>query len=396
MNLARTDHSGGHRETARAPDDSPQLSFHCARTLSGQQRARWAELAATVPWAHYRQHPDWGEIERRDGTGGARLPVYFWAEREGTVCLTAIGVRRTLPIPGRVFWQFDKGPVFNDVDVLDGWLPWMVARVKRESARLRLAPPVPLPDGGDDVETLLEQHNFTRRRLLGGWSTLVLSLEPEEEAIHAGFRPATQRAIRKSRRLGIEVSAHDTPFGWSVLADLQAELAQRSPVSSVTREDIARISAGWLQGGTGGTVLLACHEEEPLAAALLVVYQGTAYLPMIPSSRRSRELPASHLLVWEAIRLAKALGCTKFDFEGYGLTARPGSSVWGINQFKRGFASLDRLTKCVAVHEQIGSPLIVAAASTLRSAERNARARLHDAAGQLRSSPGHARPQEKG
>lgn len=343
--------------------------FFCAPSLDHAQIERWREFADRAPWAHYRQDPDWAGVERRDGRAGARRPFFFWAERGGSVCLTALGIRRSLPVPGRAFWEFDKGPTFVDVEALDEWLPWLLARLGRQAARLRMAPPAPLCDTGDDVETALERHGFQRRRVLGGWATLVGNICPEEDQILRTFRPATQRSIRKSLRLGIEISVEDEPAGWAVLAGLEAELARWAPVSPACPAKIERISRLWLKNGAGGTVLVARHQGEPLAAALLVMHRGTAHLPMIPSSHRQRELPATHLLVWEAMRWAKGHGCKAFDFAGYSLVAQPGDALWGINQFKRGFASVDAIRKSVAIHERVHSPLLTASARAIREAQ---------------------------
>jgi lipid II:glycine glycyltransferase (peptidoglycan interpeptide bridge formation enzyme) len=140
-------------------------------------------------------------------------------------------------------------------------------------------------------------------------------------------------------------------------------------VSKVSANEIAIISRQWLADSAGGTILVARHGGEPLAAALVIVYRDTAYLPMIPSSRPRSVIPASHLLVWEAMRWAKRRGCKTFDLGGYSLVARPGDSLWGINQFKRGFASVDHMSKAVAIHERVFSPAIVASAKTLRKSQ---------------------------
>ena len=297
---------------------------------------------------------------------GSRQPIFFWAERDGAICLTALGVRRRLPVPGRVFWEFKKGPTVLDSGVLDQWLGWLVGALGREVARLHVEPAVPLDEGGDDVETLLERHGFVRRRVMGTWATLLVDIGPDEEDILASFRPATQRSIRKSRRLGIEVCSEDTPEGWSVLSALETDLSRRTPVNPVDRETIAQISRHWLADASGGTILIPRRDGMPLAAALVIVYGQRAHLPMIPSSHRHRKLPASHLLVWEAMRWAKARGCTTFDLEGYSLMAQPGDSLWGVNQFKRGFAPIDQLSKSVAIHERVFSPAVVAAAQNVR------------------------------
>ena len=85
-------------------------------------------------------------------------------------------------------------------------------------------------------------------------------------------------------------------------------MAKRAPVRQIDEEELEVISRGWLRDGQGGTILVARHDEEPLAAALVIVYGEKAYLPLTPSSSRHRELPASHLLVMEAIRWAKEPG----------------------------------------------------------------------------------------
>jgi len=352
---------------------SAATRFHVAPSLDRPTVDRWREFADHVPWAHYRQDPAWAEIERRDHAGATRRPCFFWAERDGSVCLTALGLRRSLPVPGRAFWEFEKGPTFHDVEALDEWLPWLLARLGGEAACLRMAPPVPLPEAGDDVETVLERHGLTRRRMLGGWATLVADLSRDEDQILRTFRSATQRSIKKSLRLGIEVSVQDSPPGWAALSALETELARWAPVSRVQPVEVERISRLWLRDGSGGTIMVARHQGEPLAAALVIKHGHTAHLPMIPSSRHHRELPASHLLVWEAMRWAKLHGCTAFDFAGYSLVAQPGDALWGINQFKRGFVTADAVHRCVAIHERVRSPLLAVSARAIRDAQ----ARLH-------------------
>jgi len=343
--------------------------FYASASLDPAMVGRWREFAEGVPWAHYRQDPTWAEIERGDPEAAAPQPYFFWAERDGSLRLTAVGLRRRLPVPGRVFWEFPRGPTFQDLEVLDEWLPWLLVRLGHETARLHVSPPVPLHAAGDDAETLLERHGFVRHRTLGGWATLVVDISRAEDQILRSFRSATQRAIKKSLRLGIEVTEEDGPSGWTTLSALETELARWTPVDPVTPEEVGRISRHWLRGGAGGTVMVARHQGEPLAAALLIEHHGTAHLPLIPSSRRQRELPATHLLVWEAIRWARGHGCDALDFSGYSLVAQPGEALWGINQFKRGFADLEQLQKSVAIHELVRSPLIVASARAIRDAQ---------------------------
>jgi peptidoglycan pentaglycine glycine transferase (the first glycine) len=340
------------------------VSFVAPR-LAEAQLARWREFAAQVPAAHYLQDPAWAEIERR-GTGlHARRPYYFWCERGGEVCLTAVGVERRLPIPGRVFWEFDNGPTVLDPDVLDEWLSWLLATVGRGTARLSVQPAAALDAVGDGFETILDARGFVRRRSAGIWSTLVVDLDRPDDEILASFRARYRSKIRQSAKLGIEVACEDDPRGWSALAALDAEMAARTPLRPIDAGAVEAISRRWCAGGSGGTVLVARHEGEALAAVLVIVYRATAHMRMMPSSRR-KKVSTSHLLLWEAMRWAKSQGCTEFDLDGYSLAARPGDALWGINEFKRGFAPDQPPRTLVAVHERVLSPLIVGSAATVR------------------------------
>lgn len=344
-------------------------AFFYSPWLEPDVRARWQRHAEQVPWTHYLADPDWAEVERSGQGRTARRPFFFWGEQDGEVCLTALGVRRQLPIPGRSFWEFSKGPTFLDGEVFDHWLGWLDGVLAHDAARIRVAPPLPLDGGGDAVESTLERHGYVRHRLFGTWATLCIDLSLSEEALLASFRSSTRQEIRKCLRLGVAVQPEDTAEGQAILCDLQRAMRERAPVETASPDLLARISRYWLRGGSGGTVLIAREGNQPLAAALVIIYRERAHLRMLPSARNpktSGKASGSHLLLWEAIRWARARGCTLFDLGGYSLMARPEDPLWGVNFFKRGFAPTAEPEKVVAVHEKMSSPTIAASAYAVR------------------------------
>jgi hypothetical protein len=344
------------------------VSFVCfaASRLTDAQAERWRELAAQSPAASYSQDPAWADVECAAARAGERTPRFFWCERDGVLCLTALGVQRRLPVPGRVYWEFDNGPTFVQPAALSEWLAWLRETMGRGIARLSLQPALALDEVGDEVETILDAGGFRRRRTAGIWTTLIVDLDRPADEVLGSFRRQTRQKIKQSSGLGVEVAAEDDPRGWAALAALDAEMAGRTPVRPIDERFVAAISQRWFRGGPGGTVLVARHAGEPLAAALVIVYRGTAHLRTLPSSRRQRELPATHLLVWDAMRWAKTQGCTAFDLDGYNVTAAPGDPLWGVNQFKRGFAPKQQPFKTVASHDRVFSPIIVRSAAEVR------------------------------
>jgi len=97
--------------------------------------------------------------------------------------------------------------------------------------------------------------------------------------------------------------------------------------------------------------LIAYHNDQPIASNILIVYNGTATYLHGASGNVSRNLMAPYLLQWEGIKLAKSLGCIKYDFWGISPQAKTGEPstcfhnfCWmlnhrwtGVTRFKAGF-----------------------------------------------------------
>jgi hypothetical protein len=348
-----------------------------APQLSADQERRWREFNERALDAHYTQDPAWAGVERRGAGQKERCPYFFWCEREGEVCLTALGVRRRLPIPHKVFWQFDHGPTTLTPGDLDEWLTWLLPTMKHEAARLMVQPASRLDETGDQMETVLDAHGLVRRRTEGVWATLMVDLTRTEEELMASLRSRYRSRIRQSSRLGIEVTADEGPAAVEALTTLDDEMSARTGVRPYGGELVEAICRKWCRSGEGGTALVARHQGELLAAILVVGYRSTAEMFMMPASRRLGNVSTSHLLLWEAMRWAMAHGYAEFDLGGYGASAGPGDPLGGVNEFKRGFAPGQQVRKYVAVHELVNSPWIVSAARAARREQARRRVR-HD------------------
>lgn len=88
-------------------------------------------------------------------------------------------------------------------------------------------------------------------------------------------------------------------------------------------------------------VALAEYEGVPVAAALLVFFEETAYYLHGGSGDRHRELMAPFLLHFKCMEEAKRRGARHYDFGGVRLQTKKGAAdtSWdGITRFKQGFA----------------------------------------------------------
>jgi len=88
----------------------------------------------------------------------------------------------------------------------------------------------------------------------------------------------------------------------------------------------------------------------------LFSFNGTLYYPYGASSRRHREVMASNLMMWEAIRFGKKNHCQKFDLWGTpGPHPSPSDPWYGFHRFKMGYSP--QLVEFVGTYDLVLKPL---------------------------------------
>ena len=338
------------------------LRFFYTAQLDEAQANRWNRFQDGIPSVHFQQTPDWAHVARDDGQLIKTVPSFFWVEEDDEVKLTALVTGRELRFPRVVSYEIDGGPVFSDLSVFEQALPEIMRWCRRSGLRLRVSPRRELGSGGDEIETALERFGFVRRRIYGSWATLKVDLDKSEAELMSELHHSTRRLVRKAEKAGVAVVRDDSYAGWGAFQRLQQEMSDRKGTGCLSLPYLERLSRVWLRGGAGGTLLFAVYQQRPIAAMLLVRWRDTTTYMAGGSSKAFPKLPTSHLLFWEAIRWAKAQGCSTFDLGGYSMVARPGDSLWGVNQFKRGVAPNTPPVRYVAVHEWFPSvPALLAA-----------------------------------
>ena len=73
-----------------------------------------------------------------------------------------------------------------------------------------------------------------------------------------------------------------------------------------------------------------------LGGLIILVHDGVAYYSHNASTKEGRKKFVPTILTWQAIKLAKRLGCKKFDFEGIDEKRWP-----GFTRFKRSFGGIE-------------------------------------------------------
>jgi len=155
-----------------------------------------------------------------------------------------------------------------------------------------------------------------------------LSLDRGLGAIFRSFHKSSiQRAIKKARRVDIEISAGEDHEDLKAFYRLHLMTRRRQGVSIQPFRFFKNVWDGLHPKGMV-SLLLARHRGEFVSGIIMGWFKDVAYFKFGASDDRLAHLRANQLLMWEAIRLAQERGCKRFDF------GRTGVANKGLMQYK--------------------------------------------------------------
>ncbi|PJC80897.1 peptidoglycan bridge formation protein FemAB, partial [Candidatus Roizmanbacteria bacterium CG_4_8_14_3_um_filter_36_12] len=104
-------------------------------------------------------------------------------------------------------------------------------------------------------------------------------------------------------------------------------------------------------------ILVAYYNNIPLAAYELFYLDGIIYYVYGGTSEQFRNLMASNLLMWEAIKLGKRLGAKKFDMWGSLPPDYDYNHPWsGFTRFKSGYGT--KFVEMIGSYDLVINPLL--------------------------------------
>lgn len=182
--------------------------------------------------------------------------------------------------------------------------------------------------------------------------TVILDLAGTEEQLLTGMKAKTRYNVRLATKRNVEVrivrpdeeGAEEALAAWY---RLYQDTARRDRIAIHPGEYYRRVflrAAAVNPDGLGSAhpeprreMLLAWHEGDLLGGIVTVSYEGTTTYLYGAGADVKRNLMASYLLQWEAIRRAREGGDRWYDFFGIPPSDDPGHPMHGLYRFKTGF-----------------------------------------------------------
>jgi len=183
--------------------------------------------------------------------------------------------------------------------------------------------------------------------------TILLDLTKSEEELLAGMKQKTRYNVRLAEKKGVVVKERNDEEGLEIFLKLQKETAKRQGFF-VHPDSYYRTVWEVLRPKGMAHLLIAKVENTPVVAWMLLKYQETFYYPYGGSSTEFKKYMASNLMMWEAIKLGKRLGCKVFDM--WGATDDDADPWYGFTRFKLGYGG--ELITFPGAYDLILNPLL--------------------------------------
>lgn len=303
----------------------------------------WNDAIRDLPYAHVLQTAEWGAFKQRT-TGWNPDYVRLNGGRGAALVLTRrVGPFAVIYIPkGPMLDYADPQQLAAALDQLE-----MLAR-RRGAIWLKIDPDVvigtdepgspnaaPEPVGATVIHTLATRGWHFSESQVQFRNTIVIDLTCSEDELLRRMSQSTRYKVRYGPKYGVTVrtgTLDDLPLLYRLYAHTGARDGFLTrPESYYTDEWGSLMRAGLAHP------LIAEYDGAALAHVILFQFGRTCWYFYGASTDQHRNLMATYALQWEAIRWAKSVGCTRYDFWGAPNNFIESDPMWGVYRFKTGF-----------------------------------------------------------
>jgi len=321
--------------------------------------AQWQAFVAAHPLGNILQTASWGRLKSGFGWGWQLLPVL----RGESLIGGALILYKPLPLRLGAIAYVPRGPLVAWTDPLN--VSEVLDAVQRAARRHRSWALWMEPEAYDTPEqrAVLQQHGFQPApRTVQPPRTVLVDIAGSEGEILEAMKSKTRYNIRLAERRGVQVREGGAA-DFSTFSALMQQTGKRDGFGTHTEAYYRRAWELFAPSGQAA-LLLAELEGQPVAGLMVFALGSKSWYLFGASSDEHRSAMPTYAIQWQAIRWAKARGCTTYDLWGIpdvdeatleAEFADRHDGLWGVYRFKRGFGG--QVVRYVGMVEKSLSPL---------------------------------------
>ncbi len=341
------------------------------RPFPSSQQAEWDTFVAGHPQGHLLQSWGWGELKA--GVSWRPLRLALWERQQGKIVAAAQILQRTIPHGSPRLGHLayiPKGPVVdwaasaeNSTGLAQLFLHRLCSFLRGQGALALQIEPDLAADTAEGRAALacFRSLGFHQVQAIQPLRTIILDLRSNEETLLAQMKEKWRYNVRLAARKGVEVRVARS------LEDVRAWYALLQTTGERDQFGIHTLDyycKAWeiFAPRQQARLFLAYAGEELLAGIFVSLLGRQAIYLYGASSNSRRNLMPNYLLQWEAIRWARQVGATVYDFWGIPPTDGSGEALAGVYRFKSGWGG--RTISLIGNYEHTYHPLLTYTAKT--------------------------------
>ena len=186
--------------------------------------------------------------------------------------------------------------------------------------------------------------------------TFQIDLTKPEEALLSQMNQKTRYNIRLAQKKGVTIQEDNSEKAFEIYLKLTMETTKRQKFFA-HNETYHRTMWQILKPSGIAHLLTATYNQKIITTWILLLFNNTLYYPYGASSNNHREVMASNLMMWEAIKWGKAQGAALFDLWGaLGPNPNPKDNWYGFHRFKAGYGG--KLVEFIGSYDYVLKPAL--------------------------------------
>ena len=257
-------------------------------------------------------------------------------EKDGRAVFFALGFENPAVsrfVPGLRSLVVHKGPVADNPDALRSGLSALkeFGRKKR-LCEIQISPQI-AEDKSSNVRRMCDTLGFRPVASGSPSMTLRLDINCDPDDLLARFRKGTRYEVKRAGRIGITVRHAETDVDFSDFYRIHSKHAEHKGFRALTADEFKELSKRVQAEPDYGAIFISEYGGKILAGAVVLrAGPRVHYVYGATDAQNAGSLPCAYPVLSRAIEWGREIGCTGFDFGGYGL-----AGVASVRQFKEGF-----------------------------------------------------------
>lgn len=295
-----------------------------------KDKKTWEDFVLKQKENSFLQSWNWGEFHKKMGDKIWRAGLFEKSRILGGSFFTLISARRAR------FLHFPYGPLINwrKENQFRALLDYATSIGKKEKVSfIRMSPQV---EDSSEIRAFFRKFGLRPAPIhMHAEVSWLLDIEPSQETLLKNMRKATRYSIRKAEKQGVQVVITQKIRDLEIFNKMYQALGKRQKFTPFSWQYLKNEFLSFYQDDQIA-LFLAKYKGEPVAGAVVLFYGKAAFYHHGASSP-GLKIPASHLVLWQAILEAKKRGFKTFNFWGIAPTDNPHHPWQGLTFFKKGF-----------------------------------------------------------